>query len=255
MVKVMFFIVDPNQKNSGRTSMADTTQGYRIKDLQESQRPRERLEKYGAEVLNDAELIAILLRVGTKGASAVQVAQRLLFLYGGLDGVQRSSFPDLCHVDGVGPAKAAQIKAAVELGRRIASMKPEERRLISSPQDVADQVQYKMAVLEQEELWVLLLDTRNHHLRTEHLYRGSLNASTVRPAEIFKAGIRHNAAALIIVHNHPSGDPSPSSEDINLTRMLIDAGKMLELPVLDHVVIGSRGTASIKTLHPALWTA
>jgi len=235
--------------------MADTTQGYRIKDLQESQRPRERLAKQGAEVLNDAELIAILLRVGMKGASAVQIGQRLLFDFGGLDGLHRASFPELCKVEGIGPAKAAQLKAAIEVGRRIATIKPQERRLISSPQDVADQVQYKMAVLEQEELWVLLLDTRNHHIRTVQLYRGSLNASTVRPAEIFKHGIRHNAASLIIVHNHPSGDPSPSPEDVNLTRMLIEAGKMLELPVLDHVVVGSRGTASIKTLHPGLWSS
>jgi len=235
--------------------MADTTQGYRIKDLQESQRPRERLAKQGAEVLNDAELIAILLRVGMKGASAVQIGQRLLFDFGGLDGLHRASFPELCKVEGIGPAKAAQLKAAIEVGRRIATIKPQERRLISSPQDVADQVQYKMAVLEQEELWVLLLDTRNHHIRTVQLYRGSLNASTVRPAEIFKHGIRNNAASLIIVHNHPSGDPSPSPEDVNLTRMLIEAGKMLELPVLDHVVVGSRGTASIKTLHPGLWSS
>jgi DNA repair protein RadC len=190
-----------------------------------------------------------------KGASAVQIGQHLLYRLGGLDGLHRATFPELCQVEGIGPAKAAQIQSAIELGRRIAGLKPEERRIISSPKDVADQVQYKMAVLEQEELWVLLLDTRNHHLRTQQLYRGSLNASTVRPAEIFKAGIRHNAAGLIIVHNHPSGDPSPSPEDVNLTRMLIDAGRMLELPILDHVIVGSHGTASIKTLHPALWAS
>mgnify|MGYP001139490424 CR=1 FL=1 len=190
-----------------------------------------------------------------KGASAVQVGQRLLYLLGGLVGLQHASFTELCNVEGIGPAKAAQIKAAIEVGRRIARKKPEERGLISSPQDVADQVQYRMATLEQEELWVLLLDTRNHHLRTEQLYKGSLNASTVRPAEIFKAGIRHNAASLIIVHNHPSGDPSPSPEDINLTRMLIEAGKMLELPIIDHVIVGAQGTTSIKTLHPALWSS
>ena len=234
--------------------MADTSQGYRIKDLQISQRPRERLEKQGAEVLNDAELIAILLRVGMKGASAVQIGGLLLFQFGGLDGLHRASFIELCKVEGIGPAKAAQIKAAIEVGRRISQSKPEERRLISSPQDVADQVQYKMAALEQEELWVLLLDTRNHHIRTVQLYKGSLNASTVRPAEIFKSGIRYNAASLIIVHNHPSGDPTPSPEDVNLTRMLIEAGKLLELPVLDHVVVGSRGFLSIKTLHPSLWS-
>jgi DNA repair protein RadC len=233
--------------------MKDAKQGYRIKDIEQSQRPRERLENQGAGVLNDAELLAILLRVGVKGASAVQIGQRLLFLFGGLDGLRRVTFTEMCDVDGVGPAKAAQIKAAIELGRRMARLTPDERVLITSPQDVADQVQYKMASLEQEELWVLLLDSRNHHLRTEQLYRGSLNSSSVRPAEIYKAGIRHNAAALIIVHNHPSGDPSPSPEDIHLTRMLIEAGQMLELPILDHIVVGSRGITSIKSLHPELW--
>lgn len=233
--------------------MPDTKQVYRIKDIEQSQRPRERLEKQGAGVLNDAELLAILLRVGMKGSSAVQIGQRLLYLFEGLEGLQRATFTELCNVDGVGPAKAAQVKAAIELGRRLARVTPDERVLITSPQDVADQVKYKMAPLEQEELWVLLLDSRNHHLRTEQLYRGSLNSSTVRPAEIYKAGIRHNAAALIIVHNHPSGDPSPSPEDIHLTRMLIEAGQLLELPILDHVVIGTKGIVSIKSLHPDLW--
>jgi DNA repair protein RadC len=234
--------------------MADSQQGYRIKDIEQSQRPRERLEIQGAHVLNDAELLAILLRVGMQGTSAVQMGQRLLYLFEGLEGLQRATFTELCQVDGVGPAKAAQIKAAIELGGRIAKKQPEDRVLITCPQDVADQVQYKMANLEQEELWVLLLDTRNHHIRTEQLYRGSLNSSSVRPAEIYKAGIRHNAASLIIVHNHPSGDPSPSPEDVQLTRMLIDAGKMLELPIVDHVVVGARGVASIKSLYPELWT-
>jgi len=233
--------------------MTDIRVGYRIKDIEESQRPRERLEKQGASVLTDAELLAILLRVGIKGSSAVQMGQHLLYHFKGLAGLQRASFLELCHVEGVGPAKAAQVKAAIELGSRLAKSKPEEKVVITSPQDVADQVQYKMARLEQEELWVLLLDSRNHHLETEQLYRGSLNSSSVRPAEIFKAGIRQNAAALIIVHNHPSGDPSPSPEDIQLTRMLIEVGQTLELPLLDHIIVGEQGIASIKSLHPGLW--
>ncbi len=233
--------------------MSDIKQGYRIKDIEQSQRPRERLEMEGEAVLNDAELLAILLRMGMKGLSAVQMGQHLLYRLGGLEGLQRATFSEMCAIDGIGPAKAAQIKAAIELGRRLARRKPEERVIITSPQDVADQVQYKMASLEQEELWILLLDSRNHHLRTEQLYRGSLNSSSVRLAEVFKAGIRNNAAALIIVHNHPSGDPSPSPEDIHLTRMLIEAGQMLELPVLDHVIVGVHGVSSIKALHPGLW--
>jgi DNA repair protein RadC len=231
----------------------DLKQGYRIKDIEVSQRPRERLEKQGAEALNDAELLAILLRTGMKGSSAVEIGQKVLVKFEGLVGIQKSTFTELCDVEGVGPAKAAQIKAAIELGLRLSRYTPEERPLITSPQDVASQVQYKMARLEQEELWVLLLDSRNHHLRTEQLYRGSLNSSSVRPAEIFRSGIRHNAASLIIVHNHPSGDPSPSPEDIHLTRMLIEIGASLELPVLDHIIIGARGIASIKALHPSLW--
>jgi DNA repair protein RadC len=229
--------------------------GYRIKDIEESQRPRERLENQGAGVLSDAELLAILLRVGMKGTSAVQMGQRLLYLFEGLEGLQRVTFTELCQVEGVGPAKAAQIKAAIELGGRIARKQPGDRVVITSPQDVADQVQYRMVSLEQEELWLLLLDSRNHLIRTEQLYRGSLNSSSVRPAEIFKSGIRHNAASLIIVHNHPSGDPSPSPEDIQLTRMLIEAGTMLEMPILDHVIVGTRGVSSIKSLHPELWSS
>lgn len=233
--------------------MPNSTTSYRIKDIEASQRPRERLEKQGSEALNNAELIAILLRVGMKGASAVQIGQNLLNRFEGLGGIQRVSFAELCEVDGIGRAKAAQVKAAIELGRRLSTMSPQERVIITSPQDVADQVQYKMARLEQEELWILLLDSRNHHLRTVQLYKGSLNSSSVRPAEIFRDAIRHNAANIIVVHNHPSGDPSPSPEDIHLTRVLIEAGKMLELEVLDHIIVGINAIASIKALNPSLW--
>jgi DNA repair protein RadC len=225
----------------------------RITDFEESQRPRERLERLGAEALTDAELLAILLRVGKKGVNAVQIGQRALNQYGGLVGLHRTTFEELCQVNGIGKAKAAQIKAAIELGRRISTLSLESRRTIASPQDVADLVQYEMMALEQEELWVILLDTRNRYLETERLYRGSLSASSVRPVEVFKMGIRHNAAGLIVVHNHPSGDPSPSPEDINLTRLLIEAGKLLELPLLDHIVVGLNRVVSIKALHPDLW--
>jgi len=233
--------------------MKDENIGYRIKDIELSQRPRERLEKFGAEVLSNAELLAILLRVGKKGSSAIQVGQRLLADFDGLYGLQKAGFLQLCEVEGVGPAKAAQVKAAIEVGHRIAGHQRGDQIRITGPQDVADQVQYKMAILEQEELWVLLLDSRNQLIKINDLYRGSLNSSSVRPAEIFKSGIRLNAAALIILHNHPGCDPTPSPEDIQLTRMLIESGEMLELPILDHVVIGSQGFCSIKALHPEMW--
>lgn len=230
-----------------------STDANRIKDFEESQRPRERLERLGAEALTDAELLAILLRVGKKGVNAVQIGQRALSQYGGLSGLHRTTFTELCQVNGIGRAKAAQIKAAIELGRRISRLSLESRSTIASPQDVADLVQYEMMALEQEELWVILLDSRNRYLETERLYRGSLNASSVRPVEVFKMGIRHNAAGLIIVHNHPSGDPSPSPEDIQLTRLLVEAGQLLELPLLDHIVVGVNKVVSIKSLHPDLW--
>lgn len=233
--------------------MEDPTNHNRIMDFEESQRPRERLERSGPEALSNAELLAILLRVGKKGANAVQIGQQALRQFGGLLGLHRTTFKELCQVDGIGKAKAAQIKAAIELGRRINALTLDDRDLVSSPQDVANLVQYQMMALEQEELWVILLDSRNRHLGTEHLYRGSLNASSVRPVEVFKMGIRHNAASLIIVHNHPSGDPAPSPEDINLTRVLIEAGKLLECPLLDHVVVGANKVASIKSLRPDLW--
>jgi DNA repair protein RadC len=235
--------------------MDQSIDANRIKDFEESQRPRERLERLGAEALTDAELLAILLRVGKKGVNAVQIGQRTLNQYGGLLGLHRTSFKELCQVNGIGKAKAAQIKAAIELGRRISSLAMESRGTIASPQDVADLVQYQMMALEQEELWVILLDSRNRYLETEHLYRGSLNASSVRPVEVFKMGIRHNAAGIIIVHNHPSGDPSPSPEDINLTRLLVEAGQLLELPLLDHIVVGLNRVVSIKSLYPDLWSS
>lgn len=233
--------------------MDKISSGYRIKDIEASQRPRERLELQGAGALREAELLAILLRVGKQGVNAVQIGQKMLYHFGGLAGLHRASFTDLCEVEGVGPAKAAQIKAAIELGKRISILTPEERPTIASPDDAADRVQFEMMALEQEELWVLLLDSRNRLLNIEHLYKGSLNASSVRPAEVFKAGIRKNAAGLIVTHNHPSGDPAPSPEDINLTQRLIEAGEMLELPVLDHIVIGYNRFASIKSQYPDLW--
>jgi DNA repair protein RadC len=233
--------------------MKEAAGTYRITDFEESQRPRERLEALGAEALSNAELLAILLRVGTQGANAVQIGQQALDQFNGLLGLHRTTFKELCQVNGIGKAKAAQVKAAIELGRRINVLSIEDKRQIGSPQDVADLVMYEMMALEQEELWVLLLDTRNRFLGKDRLYRGSLNASSVRPVEVFKMAIRHNAASLIIVHNHPSGDPSPSPEDVNLTRVLLEAGRLLECPLLDHIVVGAGRVASIKSLRPDLW--
>ncbi len=219
-------------------SLKDEKAAYRITDLASSERPRERLAAVGSENLSNAELMAILIRVGVVGENAVQVGHRLLTKYGGLLGLHKLSYEDLCEEHGIGPAKAAQIKAAIELAHRISQEIPDPRPTVHSPSDAAALVQHAMSVLEQEELWVLLLDTRNQVISTERVYRGSLNQSQVRIAELFKQAIRRAAAAIIVVHNHPSGDPAPSPDDVAITRAILQAGKLLDIDVLDHLVIG-----------------
>ncbi len=219
---------------------------YRITDLAASERPRERLEKHGPGNLSVAELLAILLRVGVEGENAVQMAHRLLNEFGGLTGLHRATFEEVVMQHGLGPAKAAQIKAALELGNRLRRESPDERPSINSPADAAELVQFDMSALEQEELRVILLDTRNRLLKIEAVYRGSVNTSQVRVGEIFKAAIRNNAPSLIVVHNHPSGDPTPSPDDVAITRAILSAGKLLDVDVLDHLVIGQGRYVSLK---------
>jgi DNA repair protein RadC len=226
--------------------MNDRSTAYRITDLAEAERPRERLARLGPQALTSAELLAILLRVGVSGENAVQVGQRLLQYFGGLNGLHRADFGEVCSQHGIGTAKAAQIKAAIELGRRLTQASPEERPAIHSPEDAAALVQYEMSALEQEELRVILLDTRNRVLHIDSVYRGSLNTSQVRIGELFRTAIRNNSAAMIVIHNHPSGDPAPSPDDVAVTRAIVQAGKLLDIEVLDHLVIGSGRFVSLK---------
>jgi DNA repair protein RadC len=219
---------------------------YRITDLDEAERPRERLARLGAKVLSTPELLAILLRVGVTGENAVQVGQRVLQEMGGLRGIHRASFDEVCSQHGLGPAKAAQIKAAIELGRRLQEDAPDERVAIHSPGEAAELVKYDMSALEQEELRIMLLDVRNRVQGIVTQYRGSVNSSQVRVAEIFREAIRRNAVHIIVVHNHPSGDPTPSPDDVALTRALVQAGKLLDIEVLDHLVIGGMDWVSLK---------
>ena len=219
----------------------------RITDLAADDRPRERLVAVGATGLSHAELLAILLRVGIKGENAVRLAERLLAQLGGLPGLHRMSHADLCQVKGIGQAKAAQLIAAIELGRRIAVSAPDERPTISSPADAANLLMYQMSALEQEYLYVILLDTRNRVLgKPLEIYHGSLNTSLIRTGEVFREAVKANAAGLIVAHNHPSGDPSPSPEDVAVTRTLVEAGKLLDVEVLDHLVIGRQRFVSLK---------
>jgi len=190
--------------------MHERSKSYRISDIASPERPRERLAKLGPQALSNAELLAILLRVGVQGENAIQVGLRLLGQFGGIMGLHKASYNELHSTFGIGPAKAAQLKAAIELGRRISLITPEELPTIHSPADAAALVMYEMSALDREQLRVMLLNTRNQVLEIKTLYQGSLNSSTVRVGEIFKQAIVKNAAAAIIVHNHPSGDPTPS---------------------------------------------
>lgn len=219
--------------------MNESSTTYRISDLSTNDRPRERLAESGPEALNTAELLAILLRVGIQGENAVQMAQRLLKDMNGLNGLHKASFAELANQRGLGMAKAAQIKAAIELGRRLVREDPADPVYLNNPQSAANLVQFEMSAFTQEHLWVLLADTRNRWLGTEKIYKGSLNSSTVRIGELFKPAILRNAASILLVHNHPSGDPTPSPEDIALTRAVVQVGKLLDIEVLDHIVIGN----------------
>ena len=223
-----------------------TTYHLRIRELPPSEKPRERLRLSGAGALSDAELLAILLRTGVAGANVVQLAQHLLRDHGGWPGLTRASFDELSAVRGLGEAKIAQLKAALEIGRRLALIAYDERLQIRSPSDVVRLMQIEMAHLDQEHLRAICLDTKNRVLKVVTVYIGSLNSSVVRVGEVFKEAIRINSAAIIVVHNHPSGDPTPSTEDILVTRQLVEAGKLLDIEVLDPLVIGQGRHTSMR---------
>ena len=210
-----------------------------IRDLASTERPRERLINYGPASLSNAELLAILLRTGVKGEGVVSMAQRILGRFKGLTGLAKANYTELCSEHGVSEAKACQLLSAVELGRRYFSLQPEERPEVNSPQDIANLLMGEMSFLDQEHLRAVLLNTKNQVLGVSQVYIGNVSASMVRPAEIFRPAIRENCPSIIVVHNHPSGDPTPSAEDVVVTRQLVKAGNLLGIEVLDHVVIGN----------------
>ncbi|HQN04885.1 MAG TPA: DNA repair protein RadC [Anaerolineaceae bacterium] len=219
----------------------EQSSGYRIGDMPAKERPRERMEALGPKSLSEAELLAILLRVGIRGESAIQLAQRLLRDLNGVTGIYKTPFAVLCEQKGVGKAKASQILAALELGYRVKPENMDEKPLMNSPELVARMVEAELAGLAQENLWILLLNTRCKMIGLVKLYQGTINSSNVRMAEVFKEAVKKNAASIILVHNHPSGDPTPSTEDIVFTRSAIAAGQNLEIEVHDHLVIGGIG--------------
>ena len=228
------------------TQLDRSTYSTMIRDMPEGERPRERLVRYGANTLSNAELIAILLRTGVTGEGVISMSNRLLSKYGGLAGMGRVSYGELCSVNGISEAKACQLLAALELGRRLVSLSPNDRPIIVSPSDVANLLSAEMGFLDQEHLRVLLLSTKSEVLGIHEVYKGTVNSAAVRVAEVLRPAIRENCPSIIVVHNHPSGDPAPSSQDIMITRQINQAAEMMNIELLDHIIIGGQNHLSMK---------
>ncbi|MDZ7314918.1 MAG: DNA repair protein RadC [candidate division KSB1 bacterium] len=210
----------------------------RIKDWPEHERPRERLMKYGAESLSEAELLGIILRVGNPKESAMELARRLLIEYGGLRGIDQSQIGELCRTKGVGLAKAAQIKAALELAKRLVQQKWDGKAVLNSAEAVYQYIHLRMRDLKREEFHVLFLTARNELIDEKTLFEGSLMESVVSPREIIRTAVQLAAASVILLHNHPSGNPSPSEEDRRATEKISKACRYADISVLDHIIIG-----------------
>lgn len=210
----------------------------KIREMPQDERPREKLLGRGAAALTDPELIAILLRTGLPGANAVEVARQLLERYGSLSGLSRCTVKEIESIRGIGAAKAIQLVAAFGLGQRLANERLSRQKL-DSPELVHDLVAAEMRTLHKESLRVILLDTRYHLLRMEEVSLGSVNESIAHPRDVFRPAVISSAYAVIVVHNHPSGDPSPSQSDHSLTRRLAEAAELLQIKLLDHIIIGA----------------
>jgi len=220
--------------------------GHTIRELPASERPRERLAQRGPGGLTSAELIALLWGSGVRGRSAVDLATDALAGHDGLAGLARANELELARIPGIGAAKAAQLLAAFELGRRLMADWPAGRWSIRGPHDIAERLILQMGRLEREELRVVILDTKNHVLRVQTVYQGNVNSSLVRVGELYRDAVRLNAASVILVHNHPSGDPTPSPDDLHLTAEALAAGRLLDIGLLDHLVIGHDAYVSLR---------
>ncbi|SMO37504.1 RadC family protein [Melghirimyces algeriensis] len=217
-----------------------------IRDVPEEERPRERMSKEGPTALSNAELIAILLRTGTSSESVIQLAHQVLAQAKGLKGLADFTLNELIQMRGIGPAKAIQLLAGIEIGRRVSRALPAERALIRSPEDVADYVMDEMRYLTQEHFLCLFLNTKNRVIDKQCIFVGSLNSSVVHPREVFREAIRRSSAGVICIHNHPSGDPAPSAEDIQVTERLYKVGRIIGIELLDHIIIGDTRFYSMK---------
>lgn len=222
------------------------SQSYLLRDLPHEERPRERMMHYGASALSHAELLAILLRTGSRQESAVHLAQKVINEVGSIRNLVDISIDELTRIKGIGHAKAIQLKAGIELGQRLARARIGEPVIIRSPRDAADLLSEQLRYLQKEHFVCLFLNTKNHIIAQETLSIGSLNASIVHPREVFRAAMKCSSASIICAHNHPSGDPTPSPEDISITARLVEAGQIVGIDVLDHLVIGDGAFVSLK---------
>ena len=222
---------------------------YTMKDLPENERPTEKLVNHGARSLSNSELIAVIIRTGSRDYSVIELANRLLSTKeDGVASLADTSVEEITRVKGIGNCKAAQILAAVELGKRIVLAETEHKKKVTSPLDIVDFFMADMQYLKREHFKIVMLDTKNHIIGVEEISVGNLNSSIVHPREVYKQAIKRSSASIILVHNHPSGDPTPSREDINITRRLMESGEILGIRVLDHIVIGHKKHISLKEM-------
>lgn len=228
--------------------MAEIYNAMRIADMAPDARPRERLERSGPESLTNPELLAILFRTGTPQRNAVQVAEDVFKNLGGLPRLATATLEELASVPGVGRVKAIEVKAAVELAKRLAASTEEARPIIRSPAEVAQMMMAELRYETREHLYVLVLDARNQLRHQRKVSSGTLTESLVHPREVYAEAIRFHAASIVLVHNHPSGDPEPSPEDLATTKRLVEAGKILGIELLDHLIIGDGRWVSLKHL-------
>ena len=235
-------------ERAGGTSLRYPPANYHaaVRDLPAAERPRERLLAAGARMLSNAELIAILLRTGASGEGVLQLSARLLAEFAGLRGLAHVTVAELCTLRGISETKACEVLAALELGRRSASLGPTDRPMMRAPEDVDLLLRAELAPLAQEKLYVLLLNTKQELLRVHEVYRGTVNSASVRIAEVLRPAIKDNCPNIIVVHNHPSGDPNPSAEDIRVTRRLARSAEIMDIDLNDHMVIAAAGFVSMK---------